>query len=151
MYILLRLGVIPWLKSLLLVIGKKWRAGFLGLVAMSACAAIIADEPGESQGASLTLLTSYHHGYRWNDDVVSSVEARFRHEASANHQLLVEYVDALRLARPLAHEALFQRLTASTLNESGSLIIADDPAMAFYLEFRDKLPWATQGGGAGPQ
>ncbi len=141
MHILLGPCPLPWLRSLLLVRLRRLVPTTLGLVAMVASAMLSGDELDESQGASLTLLTSYHQGYRWNDDVVSSVEARFRHEASADRQLLVEYVDALRLARPLAHEALLQRLTASTLNESGSLIIADDPAMAFYLEYRDELPW----------
>ena len=82
----------------------------------------------------------------------SAVSRRvFVTKPAQTEQLLVEYVDALRLARPLAHEALLQRLTASTLNESGSLIIADDPAMAFYLEYRDELPWPAQGGGTGTQ
>ncbi|MBN8411334.1 EAL domain-containing protein [Halomonas cupida] len=121
-------------RIMLLVI--LWAAGLL--LAVSPAPSRANEAAGD---ASLLLLTSYHQGYRWNDDIVASVEARFAHETATAGRFQVEYLDALRLPGHLADEALLARLQQASLDPRGSLILTDDPAMAFYLRYRDALPW----------
>jgi len=116
----------------------------MGLVPASAPLPLLAPRPAlfasdERAGEGLVLLTSYHDGYRWNDDVVEEVTYHYLESGATRDSLMVEYVDALRLS-----EADGQRLKDRGMPAHGSLILADDPAMAFYLRYRKQLDWPDQ-------
>lgn len=93
------------------------------------------------KNSGLLLLTSYHRGYRWNDDVVEHVSERFGRLVDDPTQLQVVWLDALRLPTEEAEARLVERLAATDMDSGGGLIISDDPAMAFYLDHRQQFDW----------
>lgn len=91
--------------------------------------------------SGLLVLTSYHRGYRWNDDVVEHVTERFGRLVDDPARLQVLWLDALRLSTEEAEARLVEHLTAIDMDSGGGLIISDDPAMAFYLDNRHQFDW----------
>jgi len=88
------------------------------------------------QGAKILLLNSYHHGFKWSDDIVSGV----RSVLGKDDDLRIEYMDARRIFTPEYLESLRASFRIKFRGQRYDVIIvSDDPALDLMLDLGEDL------------
>ena len=94
-------------------------------------------------GKNILYLNSYHHGYRWSDDITRAIHEVFRADGG-RYRIYTEYMDTKR-----RHSKEMKRHTRSILQLKyppgffDLILASDDAAFDFLLESRDELFGAT--------
>jgi PAS domain-containing protein len=92
------------------------------------------------QGVKILLINSYHHGFKWTDDIVSGVMSTLKKD----DELRIEYLDTRRIS---SKEYLANLYEAFRLKFKGQrydvIIVSDDPALDLMLDLRAELFPAT--------
>jgi PAS domain S-box-containing protein len=106
------------------------------LLAMLVAAALAQPALGAQR---VLLLNSYHHGYKWTDDITAGVRAFLTRE-SPGVQLHIEYMDTKRVNDPLYYDHL-ATMYAYKFNhiQFEAVIASDNNAYEFLLSYRDLL------------
>jgi len=84
-------------------------------------------------------LNSYHHGYAWSDDIHSGIR---RQLGASRHRIEIqmEYMDTKVYHRPGVTERLLSLYTEKYAGEEYDMVIvSDDDALNFILDFGDQL------------
>ncbi len=107
-----------------------------------ACALVIAlalwlpHTAGARQGARILLINSYHHGFKWSDDIVSGV----RSALDKDDDLRIEYMDARRVFTPEYLDSLRKSFRIKFKGHRYDVIIvSDDPALDLMLDLGQDL------------
>jgi len=82
-------------------------------------------------------LNSYHHGYKFSDDILSGIESAFRGQAI---DLRVEYLDTKHISDSAYLESVYRLYKQKYANTRIDLIISsDDAALNFLFKYADDL------------
>ena len=88
---------------------------------------------------SVLYLNSYHHGYQWSDSIFEGIRSGLN-ESSYIIDLQVEYLDAKKYNTAPVIEGLLEVFRKKFANEHYDVVIvSDDDAFNFALQFRPKL------------
>lgn len=91
---------------------------------------------GARQGAKVLLINSYHHGFKWSDDIVSGV----RSVLDRGDDLRIEYMDARRVSTPEYLDNLRKSFRIKFRGHRYDVIIvSDDPALDLMLDLGEDL------------
>ena len=88
---------------------------------------------------SVLYLNSYHHGYQWSDSIFEGIRSGLN-ESPYIIDLQVEYLDAKKYNTAPVIEGLFEVFRKKFASEHYDVVIvSDDDAFNFALQFRPKL------------
>lgn len=92
-----------------------------------------------AQAKRVLLLTSYHRGHEWNDEMVRGVQEGFQ-KSSARPELFIEHLDTLRHTASEYFDALHAFYKGKYGGATFDLILAaDDASVRFLVKRRDDL------------
>ena len=87
----------------------------------------------------ILILHSYHHGYKWTDDILRGIEDVFQ-IGKGDIDLRVEYLDTKHVSDEAYLAQIYQVLQLKYQNTKIDLIISsDDSALNFLLKYADDL------------
>jgi len=104
------------------------------------CLVLYEPRPGVAGERRVLLLNSYHHGYRWTDELTAAFEGALSDEPGV--RLFVEFMDAKRYDPPALKEAVLLMLERKYGPEPlrpDVVLCNDDPALDLVLAERDRL------------
>jgi len=97
------------------------------------------DHPASRNSPRILIINSYHHGYRFSDDIVRV----FREDLKArlpDADIRLEYMDTKRYDGRAHFELFYSYLSRKYAGERFDLImVSDDPAFLFIREFQTRL------------
>ncbi|KAB2888042.1 MAG: response regulator [Desulfobulbaceae bacterium] len=109
------------------------------LILLLAACALPGPAWGGSAKKSILYLNSYHHGYQWSDSIFEGIRAGLN-ESPYIIDLQVEYLDAKKYNTAPVIEGLFEVFRRKFASEHYDVVIvSDDDAFNFALQFRPKL------------
>ena len=109
------------------------------LILLLAASALPGPAWGGSAKKSILYLNSYHHGYQWSDSIFEGIRAGLN-ESPYIIDLQVEYLDAKKYNTAPVIEGLFEVFRRKFASEHYDVVIvSDDDAFNFALQFRPKL------------
>ena len=87
----------------------------------------------------ILLLHSYHKGMTWSDDITAGVEFALG-QSDVNAEVTIEYMETKRIFDAVHYENLRRLYQHKFAPDTFDLIItADDNALDFILQYRDRL------------
>ncbi|MCK5028397.1 MAG: response regulator [Bacteroidales bacterium] len=92
-----------------------------------------------SEKKNILILNSYHKGLQWTDDIVNGINQSLS-EYEFEKEVFIEYFDSKRFFNKEYQKALYD-LYKAKYNQTGFdiIILSDDHALNFLLEYRDSL------------
>jgi len=107
------------------------------------CSSILFAQPKESiaqlpQSKEILILNSYHQGFKWTDDITSSIISELND--SSKYRIYVEYMDSKRFQTPEYFNQLNQlyQLKYKGTHLEG-IICSDNNALDFIMKFGDSI------------
>jgi len=110
-------------------------------VFLAAILTVLGISAGNSSGQSrqVLILHSYHSGLTWTDSVMDGIKRGFS-ESKIDVQLSAEYLDARRYPDPASSKPFRDLILLKLQTLTPDLIlVSDNSALAFLLEFRQRL------------
>lgn len=87
-------------------------------------------------GSNVLLVNSYHHGFKWTDDIVAGVKSVL----AGNVDLRIEYLDNRRVSSKPYLENIYESFRIKFKGiRYDVIIVSDDPALDLLLDLRDEL------------
>ena len=99
----------------------------------------ISQEAKPADSHHILVLNSYHRGYLWSDNILSGIESEFA-RAGLDVELTVEYMDTKRHSRKELFPLLKALYKAKLRHPYDIIIVSDNNALDFILDFREQLP-----------
>lgn len=119
---------------------RSWRSIGAGLAVLLVALLWVwpAQVLGQTRARRVLLINSFHKGHSWTDNIVAGIEAALD-PTQSNIHLYVEYMDTLRFVN--ADQQLWYELLAEKYRylPPDLIIVADDEAFQFVLEYRAEL------------
>lgn len=89
--------------------------------------------------SSVLYLNSYHHGYRWSDDVLEGFLSVLN-EGSGQLEMQIEYMDTKKYSLDKVEEKLFTLYQKKFSDKRFDVVVAaDNNAVEFFRRHRDEL------------
>lgn len=90
---------------------------------------------------NIIILNSYHRGFEWTDDIVSSyMEEMGRHTSHENVSYFIEYMDWKKYPTQSNLENFYESLSYKYRNQKIDLIVAtDDKALEMAVRYRKEI------------
>jgi PAS domain S-box-containing protein len=89
-----------------------------------------------SPKAQVLVINSYHHGFKWTDDIVAGITSSLKNNA----ELRIEYMDARRIFSKEYLEKLRETYLVKFRGQHyDAIIVSDDPALDLLLVLRGEL------------
>ena len=105
---------------------------FLSLLIHSTTAAV------DSGKQAVLVLNSYHHGYKWTDEIIGGIEEILRGDPAI--QIHFDYMDTKRNYSPEYLRILYEYLRSKIgLSDYDLVIAADDNAFEFVKKYHDTI------------
>ncbi len=92
-----------------------------------------------SEKKNILILNSYHEGLQWTDDIVNGVNQSLS-EYNIEKEVFIEYFDSKRFINKEYQRGLYDLYKIKyNHTEFDIIILSDDHALNFMLEYRDSL------------
>lgn len=140
MAIIEREGVAMFLFCLKKIWSITVGAALIVCIVLAPAVSVNGSEVEEKEYKKVLYINSYHEGYKWSDDIRTSIEAVFS-AASVSVEMETYYLDTQRI--PVENpEEYYKNIQASMAYKSDFLeydliITSDDAAYTFVLEYGD--------------
>jgi hypothetical protein len=97
-------------------------------------------QAADPQPPRCLIINSYHQTYAWTDKQTRGVLDSLAQAGISTQEVAIEYLDAKRSPDLLYDESFVQLLERKyRLDQIGCVVITDDPALNFVLNFRARL------------